>query len=264
MEVHLWRGSAKQQALRDQSRPSGQFAYFDKQLGHPNWEGKSVLDFGGNRGNLLLNRDCAIRHEQYYCMDVLKGAIDEGRERFPKAHWIHYDRYNCSFNPEGIEGLPVPDLGIGFDFILAFSVFTHTTREEMHDLVGQLRSRLAPDGALAFTFIDPHFRSWPETHAGNNLQWRLERFRETNRSLDVDALVARSLGAAWCALVDGSQIFMNSNGVWENEAQACMTYDVFYTANFLQREFPEAEILPPVNGQMQHCCIIRRSALADA
>jgi hypothetical protein len=76
--------------------------------------------------------------------------------------------------------------------------------------------------------------------------------------------VARSLGAAWCALVDGSQIFVNSNGVWENEAQACMTYDVFYTANFLQREFPEAEILPPVNGQMQHCCIIRRSALADA
>ena len=69
-------------------------------------------------------------------------------------------------------------------------------------------------------------------------------------------LLARSLGAAWCALVDGSQIFMNSNGVWENEAQACMTYDVFYTAKFLQREFPEAEILSPVNGQMQHCCII--------
>ena len=264
MEVHLWRGSAEQRALRDQSRPSGQFAYFDKQLGHPNWEGKSVLDFGGNRGNLLLNPDCAIRHEQYYCMDVLRGAIDEGRERFPTAHWVHYDRYNCSFNPKGIEGLPVPDLGIGFDFILAFSVFTHTTREEMHALVGQLRSRLAPGGALAFTFIDPHFRSWPETHAGNNLRWRLERFRETNRSLDVDALLARSLGAAWCALVDGSQIFMNSNGVWDNEAQACMTYDVFYTVKFLQREFPEAEIFPPVNGQMQHCCMIRRSALADA
>ena len=69
-------------------------------------------------------------------------------------------------------------------------------------------------------------------------------------------LLARSLGAAWCALVDGSQIFMNSNCVWENEAQAYMTYDVFYTAKFLQREFPEAEILSPVNGQMQHCCII--------
>jgi hypothetical protein len=45
MEVHLWWGSAEQQALRDQSRPSGQFAYFDKQLGHPNWEGKYRLRF---------------------------------------------------------------------------------------------------------------------------------------------------------------------------------------------------------------------------
>jgi hypothetical protein len=32
----------------------------------------------------------------------------------------------------------------------------------------------------------------------------------------------------------------------------------------LQREFPEAEILPPVKGQMQHCCILRSSALPDA
>jgi SAM-dependent methyltransferase len=260
MEVHLWRGSAEQRALRDQLRPSGQFAYFDRQLGHPNWEGKSVLDFGGNRGNLLLNPGCAIRPEEYYCMDVLRGAVEEGRERFPTAHWIRYDRYNCSFNPEGIEGLRIPDLGISFDFILAFSVFTHTTREEMHDLVVQLRSRLTPDGALAFTFIDPHFRARPES----NLQWRLERFRETNRSLEVGSLLAKARGAAWCALVGGSEIFVNSSGVWENEAQACMTYDVFYTTRFLQREFPGAEILPPVNGQMQHCCILRSSALADA
>jgi SAM-dependent methyltransferase len=264
MEVHLWRGTAKQRALRGQAPASGQFAYFDKQLGYPSWEGKSVLDFGGNSGNLLLNPECAIRQEQYYCMDVLGEAIDEGRKRFPKAHWVHYDRYNCSFNPEGIQGLPVPDLGIGFDFILAFSVFTHTTREEMHDLVGQLRSRLAGDGALAFTFIDPHFRFRPETYPGNNLQWRLDRFRETDRSLDVGSLWARSRGAKWCALVGGSEMFVNSNGVWENGAEACMTYDVFYTSEFLQHEFPEARILAPVNGQMQHCCILRRSALADA
>ena len=134
MEVHLRRGSPEQHALRNQSRPSGQ-----------------------------LYPDCAIRHEQYYCMDLHgcpRGSDRRGRERFPKANRVHYDRYN----PDGIEGLPVPDLGIGFDFILAFSVFTHTTREEMHDLVGQLRSRLAPDGALVFTFIDSHFHAWLETH----------------------------------------------------------------------------------------------------
>jgi SAM-dependent methyltransferase len=259
MEVHLWRGSAEQRALHGEGRKSGQFAYFHQQLCQPVWGDKRVLDFGGNRGYLLLNPDSAIRPEHYYCVDVLGEALAEGQKRFPQAHWVHYDRYNCSFNPEGIKDLPIPDLGIAFDLILAFSVFTHTTREEMNDLVGQLRGRLAPGGTLAFTFIDPHFRSWPGSYSGNNLQWRLESFRKTNPTLDVNGLLEGSRGAEWCALVDGSRLFVNSSGVWECEAQTCMTYDVFYTPEFLQREFPQAVICPPVKGDMQHCCKMRRA-----
>jgi len=257
-EVHYWRGSPEQRARRSRSGKSGQFTYFDHQLDHPDWSGKKVLDFGGNVGNLLLDRKCTIRPEDYYCIDVLKEALEEGRKRFPQAHWTHYNRYNCSFNPEGVDGLAIPGLGIEFSMILAYSVFTHTTREEMHDLVEQLRAHLAPSGVLAFTFIDPHFTSWPKSNPGNNLQWRLERVDETNAAVDVDGLLAQSRGAAWCALVDGSKLYVNSNGYWLNEAQACMTYDVYYTAMFLQQEFPHATIRPPVNGEMQHCCIIRR------
>jgi SAM-dependent methyltransferase len=260
MEVHLWRGSAEQRALRAQVRKSGQFAYFDKQLGHPDWRGRAVLDFGGNAGNLLLNQDCVIRPENYYCVDVLREAIEEGRARFPAAHWFHYDRYNCSFNPEGVEHAPIPEAGVEFDIILAYSVFTHTTREDMHELVGQLQSRLAPGGALAFTFIDPHFRSWPETYDGNNLKWRLESLAGSNPEARVADLLEESRGAEWCALVGGSRLFVNGSGAWEGEDQTCMTYDVYYTADFMRREFPRATIRPPVNGEMQHCCIIRSEA----
>src|SRR5918912_3053089 len=235
MEVHLWRGSAEQQALRSQSIKLGQFAYFNKQLDYPDWNGKAVLDFGGNAGNLLLNPDCTIRPENYYCLDVLREVLEEGRKRFPHAHWVHYNRYNCSFTPEGFDDLPIPEMGIRFDMILAYSVFTHTTREEMHNLVEQLRARLVPGGVLAFTFIDPHFQAWPETYEGNNLQWRLEKFHQTNPAVDVDGLLEQSRGAAWCALVDETQLFVNGNGVWTNEAQTCMTYDVYYTEEFLQR-----------------------------
>lgn len=258
MEVHLWRGTAEQRALRAQVIKLGQFAYFNKQLDYPDWDDKAVLDFGGNWGNLLHNSDCTIRPENYYCLDVLAEAIEEGRKKFPLAHWFHYNRYNCSFNPEGFEDEPVPAMGTEFDLILSYSVFTHTTLEEMKDLVGQLGARLAPGGVLAFTFIDPHFHSWPETYDGNNLQWRLEKFRKTNPAVDVKGLLAESRGARWCALVDETQLFVNSNGVWTNEAQTCMTYDVYYTVEFMQREFPRATIRPPANGEMQHCCIIRR------
>jgi len=51
-EVHLWRGTADQRALRSQLRKSGQFAYFNRQLDYPDWTGQTVLDFGGNSGSL--------------------------------------------------------------------------------------------------------------------------------------------------------------------------------------------------------------------
>src|SRR5205085_9121074 len=96
-EVHLWRGTPEQRALRSRIVKAGQFAYFDEQLDRPDWRGKRVLDFGGNKGNLLRDPSCTIRHEDYYCLDVIAEAIAEGRESFPAAHFIHYDRYNRSF-----------------------------------------------------------------------------------------------------------------------------------------------------------------------
>jgi SAM-dependent methyltransferase len=257
-EVHLWRGSSEQRALRYLTVKSGRFDYFNRQLNYPDWSDKAVLDFGGNEGNLLLDRNCTIHPEKYYCVDVIKEALQEGRKRFPEAHWVHYDRYNCSFNPDGIDGLPIPDMGIEFQLILAYSVFTHTTREEMRDLVAQLEARLAPGGILAFTFIDPHYNSWPATYWGNNLRWRLEKSQRIDPTLDVAGLVEQSRGADWCTLVNGFELHVNRDGTWTNEAETCLTYNVFHSVGFLRREFPAATIRPPVNDEMQHCCLIRR------
>jgi hypothetical protein len=70
-------------------------------------------------------------------------------------------------------------------------------------------------------------------------------------------LLAQSRGAGWCALVDGSRLHINSNGIWRDEAQQCLTCNVYYTVDFLQKEFPNATIRLPANGEMQHCCLIR-------
>jgi SAM-dependent methyltransferase len=244
-EVHLWRGSEEQRALRSQLTQTGQFAYFDEQLGYPDWRSKTILDFGGNKGYLLLDPCCTIRQQNYYCLDVISEAIAEGREAFPAAHWIHYDRYNCSFNPAGVVDLPVPDLGIEFDLILAYSVFTHTTWAETKDLIEQLTARLAPGGRLAFTFIDPHWNA--------NLRWRLEK---RNSTAEVETLLEQSRDGRWCSLVNGTRLFVDSSGEWEKEADDCITYNVYYTEEFLREHCPRATIKRPVNGEMQHCCIV--------
>jgi SAM-dependent methyltransferase len=245
-EVHLWRGTFAERALRSQLVKATQFAYFNEQLEYPEWHDKLVLDFGGNKGNLLLDPACAISHENYYCLDVIREAIETGRETFPDAHWFHYDRYNRSFNPEGIIDLPAPDLGVRFDFILAYSVFTHTTFEEMKELVVQLQNFLAPGGTLAFTFIDQHYRE--------NLRRRLEK----SGAPEIDRLVDEAARADWCALVNGTELYVNSNGPWNIDSQNCATYNVFYSEQFFQRVFPGARVEPPTDGEVQHCAILRK------
>src|SRR5215510_10585757 len=214
-EVHLWRGTPEQQALRSRLVKTTQFVYFDEQLDHPDWSSKRVLGFGGNKGNLLLDPACVIRHQDYYCLDVIAEAIDEGRKAFPGAHWFHYDRYNCSFNPEGVRDLAVPDLGVAFDLIVAYSVFTYTTFEEMKDLIRQLQRRLATGVKLAFTFIDPH---WNE-----NLRWRLAKHNPARR---VESLLNREM--QWCSLVNGTELYVNDSGVIGVQ-EDCITYNVYYT-----------------------------------
>ena len=249
-EVYLWRGSAEQRANRSLSGKWDRFRYFNHQLGYSNWRGKLVLDFGGNEGNLLLDHSCAIPPEHYYCLDVIKEALEAGRKRFPLAHWVYYNRYNCSFNPDGIRDLPIPDMGVKFDVIVAYSVFTHTTREEMHTLVDQLTAQLRPGGTLAFTFFDPHW--------AGNFRRRLQRTQNGNGHVNVDRLVEQSRGAEWCAVINGSELHINNNGTWSNESESCLTYDVYHSVKFMRREFPGAIIRPPLNGHMQQCCLITR------
>ena len=64
-EVHLWRGSAEQRALRSQAAKSGQFAYFHRQLGRPSWRGKKYLELSAFRLGLSPASEMDD-HRMYY------------------------------------------------------------------------------------------------------------------------------------------------------------------------------------------------------
>src|SRR5262245_23172911 len=108
-----------------------QFQYFDQLLERPAWRRSTILDFGGNVGGFLQGAGNEVDHDRYWCLDVTRRAIEIGRRHYPRAHFEHYNRYSSYFNPDGIRNLPVPDLGVEFDIIVAFSVFTHTHQKEM-------------------------------------------------------------------------------------------------------------------------------------
>ena len=252
------------------SSKTGQFTYFSLQLGERDWRGKNVLDFGGNIGNILRDPNCTIDHERYWCLDVVEESIEKGKEEFPRSHWIFYDRFSFFFNPEGVELLKLPRVEEEFDYIVAYSVFTNTSRTDMLDLVSQLESKLANGGALAFTFIDPHYSSWPGRYDGNNLVWRLEREiyleGEKGNTLDIDVprLANEAKDAKWFVLVNGEDLYLETEQTRHYAPEEQRTYHMFYTVDYMRSLFPNAEILPPVNDEMQHCCVIRRSGQSSS
>lgn len=243
----------------------GQFPYYDIQLRHPDWRTCTVLDFGGNAGNILKDPNSTIDHRRYWSLDVSKDAIDRARHEFPQAHWLYYNRYNFSFNPDGLRNLALPFKDERFDLILAYSVFTHIGLEEMLRLIQELIGLLQPGGRLAFSFIDHNYWSWPGEYDGNNLKWRLEKIIERrNLNLNVQDYVERAKRAAWCILVDDADLYIENEELADYSPNIGMSFHVYHTADFMQKLYPDAEILPPANQEMQHCCVIEKSRLRHA
>ena len=222
------------------------------------WRGKKVLDFGGNIGNILRDTNSTIDEERYWCLDLDRDALDRGRTSYPDANWFFYNRYCFAFNPYGIPNLPIPDLNQTFDYIVAYSVFTNTMETEMLELVSQLEAILAHKGALAFTFIDPYYFSSP---GQSNLQWRLELEKERGNisAGEMVTLTRRAQGARWFMLVNGGDLYIETEDIRPYAPEQQKSCYVYHTAEYMKTLFPHAEILPPVNNEMQHCCVIRKS-----
>jgi SAM-dependent methyltransferase len=216
-----------------------QFSYFDQVLEGPVWKGRKILDFGGNVGGFLVGVGDHVDHEDYWCLDLTQAAIDEGRRNFPRAHFVFYDRYSSYFNPTGARNMPVPDLGLKFDIILAFSVFTHTHRSEMIELVEQLRRMLAPQGVLAFTFFDPRYDPFT-----------------AHRKLSSGAY------AQWSVVVDDQLYLEPGNELCQQERRGKPgeSYCSYFTEGHLTSLFPGATVFPPVGPESQHVCILRGAA----
>ena len=240
---------------------TGQFSYFSQQVGEAMWRGKNVLDFGGNIGNILRDPLSTIDHDRYWCLDVDKSSIAKGRKAYPKAHWLFYNRFCFFFNPGGVPHLPLPDMKQTFDYILAFSVFTNTTETDMLEMVGQLEGVLAKKGVLAFTFMDPYYFPWPGRYNGNNLQWRLELERDRGNisAAEVKSLAKKAQHLNWFILVNGGDLYIESEDIKPYKRRQQRTCHAFHTEKYMKKLFPRAIVLPPVDDQMQHCCVIRKS-----
>lgn len=236
-----------------------QFSYFDQLLGQPVWQDRKILDFGGNRGGFLVGAGDQVKHENYWCMDIVREALDDGRRQFPQAHFVHYNRYHSEYNPSGIRYEQVPDCGLKFDFILAFSVFTHTHQKEIHELVAQLRRMLEPNGTLAFTFTDPSYDTGLSSlPSGRYMRKLLKMLQSDFPSLDIESTLERASQCNWSILIDDQLWIEPGDGLcqMEREGEPMESYCAYYAVDYMAALFPDGKIRPPVGDSWQHCCIL--------
>jgi SAM-dependent methyltransferase len=242
------------------SQRQTQFSYFDQLLAGPVWNGSKILDFGGNVGGFLASAGDRVDHDDYWCLDITRAAIEQGRDSFPRAHFVFYNRYGSYFNPSGIRHLPVPDLGLKFDIILAFSVFTHTHQNEMLELVEQLRSLLVPGGVFAFTFFDPCYDrslSDPELPSGSVVPNMYEWQQATSLYSEIEG-AETSREWNWGVEINDEIYLEPGNELCQQERQGKPgdSYCSYFIADYMASLFPDAKVLAPVSPEWQHCCIL--------
>lgn len=229
-----------------------QFPYFDEVLGRPDWKGRKILDFGGNIGTFLASADDRVDHDDYWCIDINPAVVEQGRLTYPRAHFVHFNRYSSQYNPYGRRNQPIPDCGVKFDVILAFSVFTHVDKKEMVESVAALRRMLAPEGVLAFTFFEPQFdRSLSDSS--------LRRGSTVLSNLGPRGQHEMVKRARWFVMIDDTLYVEPGDALYHQtrRGRPHESYCSFFTAGFMKSLFPGATIHAPVCREWQHCCVIR-------
>jgi len=98
---------------------------------------KTVMDYGGNNGNLLHFSEGAIKPENYTCVDLNLAALEMGQAEYPDATWILSNRYNWVYNHEGV--LEFPELSSNYDYTFSYSVFSHTSFNELVETLKWMR-----------------------------------------------------------------------------------------------------------------------------
>lgn len=165
-----------------------------------------ILDFGSNCGNLLKSNPGILKESNYTGIDVDEGSILEGRRLFPNATWVSYNRHNPAYNPTGDNTLPT--LEDTYDLIVSYSVFSHTTFEDMVELLDYLYSRLNTNGRIYFTFCNVDNKSCVE--------W----FR--NRRVDCDPVPN-------CNVV----YLVNNKVTFSKPIEPCIHFVAFYNQEWL-------------------------------
>ena len=175
-----------------------------------NFENKTILDFGGSFGNLIISSNGKIQEKNYTCLDVDKFAVEEGRTNFPDAKWLWYNRYNVMYNPTG--NIQWPELDT-YDLIFSYSVFTHSSYEDLLDSISYLKTRLNKNGEMYISYASQENEPL--------INWLTNKRKQDYGSFD-------------SIIPNNKYIYIKDNKVVDNIPDCCTHFFTLYNDDFLK------------------------------
>lgn len=140
----------------------------------------SVLDLGCGSGRLATALGKQMKIE-YTGIDVVQPLLDYAKTRAPR---------NYKFIKSQTLKVPVPDRS--FDFVCAFSLFTHLLHTETYLYLEECKRALRKDGRIVFSFIEfaepDHWKTFSST---------LEAQR-TGPNVHLNQYIERTAIKVWC------------------------------------------------------------------
>ena len=195
-----------------------------------------VLDYGGNTANLLFFSEGKIKEENYTCIDLDKEALGIGKEDFPNAEFLKFNRYNWAYNHDGDYHADYPILrNESVDYIFSYSVFSHSDFLDLL-LTIQWMKTLGPK-KIALSII-----STKDTVL-TNWFWQ-RRVQEYGSCVDFRPNIANCRSTF--TLFDNDFIVEGTTALAEYNSRHIITiYDPDWLVEKLAREGFKAEILRP-------------------
>ena len=116
---------------------------------------KTILDYMGNRGNLLEDGVDAslIKPENYTCMDMDTDPMSLLTHNIPTTTTMLYNGHHHILKPGGQKNLPFPQADKSFDTVVSFNGFNRTLWEDfLFEISEMLR---VSKGAIYVCIYDP-------------------------------------------------------------------------------------------------------------
>jgi len=210
----------------------------------------TVLDFGGNQGNLLYFSQGKIQPQHYTCVDVDEQAIRSGQQQFPTSTWTHFDRYNHAYNPKGDDTV-FPDINNSQDVIYAFSVFTHTDLQELVVMLNWFQKLNYKKIAVSLLDIQNEYM----------LDFFYNKRIQTYGScVDIKNLYKSKNYCMY--LIDNSTVITNTVKLEKMQCRHLLTfYNMDFVVEYLQQHSINAYVVKPRASQVPFICIDNQEKL---